>query len=95
MAAGTAAPAAVAAAPAAVAAGTAAGTAAPAAVTAAPAAVTAGTAESPEKLARAQREMRRGRIDLAIDLGLGRGSETLLTCDLSVDYVKENSEYTT
>jgi len=59
------------------------------------AAVTAGTAEVAAKLARARREMRRGRISLTIDLGLGKGSARLLTCDLSLDYVKENSQYTT
>jgi glutamate N-acetyltransferase/amino-acid N-acetyltransferase len=58
-------------------------------------AVTAGIAESPVKLARAQREMRRKRISLTIDLGLGKGSARLLTCDLSLEYVKENSQYTT
>jgi len=58
-------------------------------------AVTVGIAESPVKLARAQREMRRKRISLTIDLGLGKGSARLLTCDLSLEYVKENSQYTT
>ena len=59
------------------------------------AAVTAGTAESAARLARAQREMRRKRIFLTIDLGLGKASARLLTCDLSLEYVKENSQYTT
>jgi glutamate N-acetyltransferase/amino-acid N-acetyltransferase len=58
-------------------------------------AVTAGTAESPAILARALREMRRKRISLVIDLGLGKASERLLTCDLSVKYVEENALYTT
>jgi glutamate N-acetyltransferase/amino-acid N-acetyltransferase len=59
------------------------------------AAVTEGVAESPAKLAGAQREMRRKRIALAIDLGLGKASAKVLTCDLSIEYVKENSQYTT
>jgi len=59
------------------------------------AAVTAGVAESPATLAGAQRQMRRKRISLAIDLGLGKASAKVLTCDLSLEYVKENSQYTT
>lgn len=59
------------------------------------AAVTAGVAESPATLARAQRQMRSKRISLAIDLGLGKASAKVLTCDLSLEYVKENSQYTT
>jgi len=29
------------------------------------------------------------------DLGLGRGTAQIFTCDLSYDYVKINAEYTT
>jgi glutamate N-acetyltransferase/amino-acid N-acetyltransferase len=32
---------------------------------------------------------------IAIDLGLGRGDETVWTCDLSEEYVRLNSKYTT
>ncbi len=32
---------------------------------------------------------------IAIDLGLGRGEETVWTCDLSEEYVRLNSKYTT
>ena len=34
-------------------------------------------------------------ITLEVDLGLGRGACTFLTCDYSYDYVKINAEYTT
>jgi glutamate N-acetyltransferase/amino-acid N-acetyltransferase len=34
-------------------------------------------------------------ISIEVDLGLGAGSATLWTCDLSYDYVKINAEYTT
>jgi len=33
--------------------------------------------------------------DLAIDLGTGRASAHVWTCDLGYDYVKINAEYTT
>jgi glutamate N-acetyltransferase/amino-acid N-acetyltransferase len=32
---------------------------------------------------------------IAVDLGLGRGEETVWTCDLSEEYVRLNSKYTT
>jgi glutamate N-acetyltransferase/amino-acid N-acetyltransferase len=32
---------------------------------------------------------------IAIDMGLGRGDETVWTCDLSEEYVRLNSKYTT
>jgi glutamate N-acetyltransferase/amino-acid N-acetyltransferase len=47
------------------------------------------------KAAAARRAMKSRRLRVAIDLGLGKGRETVLTCDLSVDYVKENAFYTT
>jgi len=34
-------------------------------------------------------------FDVHLDLRLGRGSATILTCDLSYEYVKINAEYTT
>ncbi len=34
-------------------------------------------------------------VSLAVDLGLGEGAATLLTCDLTHDYVTINAEYTT
>lgn len=34
-------------------------------------------------------------IQVAIDIGIGRGKSKFFTCDISYDYVKINSEYTT
>jgi len=39
--------------------------------------------------------MREREFDVRLDLKLGRASATILTCDLSYDYVKINAEYTT
>jgi N-acetylglutamate synthase/N-acetylornithine aminotransferase len=39
--------------------------------------------------------MRRKDLLFLIDLGIGRGEESVLTCDLSLDYVRENALYTT
>lgn len=43
---------------------------------------------------RARRAMLQREFDVGIDLGLGRQRFGLLTCDLGVDYVRFNSEYT-
>jgi glutamate N-acetyltransferase/amino-acid N-acetyltransferase len=59
------------------------------------AAVRNGVAAAPAAVTRARREMRKKRIALTIDLGCGGGAERVLACDLSLEYVKENSEYTT
>jgi glutamate N-acetyltransferase/amino-acid N-acetyltransferase len=59
------------------------------------AAVRRGTAVPAGELALAQRQMRRKRLSLTIDLGVGKASDRLLTCDLSVEYVRENALYTT
>jgi glutamate N-acetyltransferase/amino-acid N-acetyltransferase len=37
--------------------------------------------------------MKRDVIDLAVDLKLGRGSDRVLTCDLTKDYVAINADY--
>lgn len=37
--------------------------------------------------------MRRPEITLSIDLNIGTGSATMITCDFSVDYVKINADY--
>jgi len=37
----------------------------------------------------------RGEIDISVDLGLGGETAEVYTCDLSYDYVKINSSYTT
>ena len=44
---------------------------------------------------RAAKKMSASEIEVAIDLGVGRASAQMWTCDLSYDYVKINAEYTT
>lgn len=44
---------------------------------------------------RAERAMKSGRVEIAISLGRGPGRAEVLTTDLSYDYVRINSEYTT
>jgi glutamate N-acetyltransferase/amino-acid N-acetyltransferase len=39
--------------------------------------------------------MREREFTVSLDLGLGRARATILTCDLSYDYVRINAEYTT
>jgi glutamate N-acetyltransferase / amino-acid N-acetyltransferase len=39
--------------------------------------------------------MRRPEVEIGIDVGAGRARATLLTCDLTPEYVRFNSEYTT
>jgi glutamate N-acetyltransferase/amino-acid N-acetyltransferase len=46
-------------------------------------------------LPRAAEKMRQPAFDVKLDLRLGRAAKTILTCDLSYDYVKINAEYTT
>ncbi|NRA02284.1 MAG: bifunctional glutamate N-acetyltransferase/amino-acid acetyltransferase ArgJ [Myxococcales bacterium] len=46
-------------------------------------------------LRRAERAMKQRRVELAIVVGSGAGRATLLTCDLSYEYVRINAEYTT
>lgn len=58
-------------------------------------AVRRGTAVTPRELARARRAMRQRKLQLAIDLGVGTGRDRILTCDLSEQYVRENSLYST
>ena len=43
----------------------------------------------------AQKKMREAEFVVDLDLGLGAASATILTCDLSYEYVKINAEYTT
>jgi glutamate N-acetyltransferase / amino-acid N-acetyltransferase len=49
------------------------------------------TAALPEAAA----NMREREFAVALDLGLGKSAATILTCDLSYDYVRINAEYTT
>jgi glutamate N-acetyltransferase / amino-acid N-acetyltransferase len=39
--------------------------------------------------------MARPEVEIGVDLGQGRGEATVLTCDLTPEYVKFNAEYTT
>ncbi len=39
--------------------------------------------------------MRGRELKVSLDLKLGKATATILTCDLSYDYVKINAEYTT
>ena len=39
--------------------------------------------------------MKRPEIILTIDLNMGAGSATMITCDFSMDYVKINADYRT
>ena len=48
-----------------------------------------------QSLGRAARAMKRKRVELAVVVGSGIGRATLLTCDLSYEYVRINAEYTT
>jgi glutamate N-acetyltransferase/amino-acid N-acetyltransferase len=54
-----------------------------------------GAAAPREEYSRARKQMRRKDLLFLIDLGIGRGEESVLTCDLSLDYVRENALYTT
>ena len=48
-----------------------------------------------DALPSAAEKMREREFKVSLDLKLGRASATILTCDLSYDYVKINAEYTT
>jgi glutamate N-acetyltransferase / amino-acid N-acetyltransferase len=48
-----------------------------------------------EALPQAAQKMREREFKVSLDLKLGGASATILTCDLSYDYVKINAEYTT
>ena len=39
--------------------------------------------------------MSRPEVEIAIDVGSGRGAATVLTCDLTPEYVRFNADYTT
>lgn len=43
----------------------------------------------------AKRELKHKEVSLRVDLNLGRAGASVLTCDLTEDYVKINAEYTT
>jgi glutamate N-acetyltransferase/amino-acid N-acetyltransferase len=48
-----------------------------------------------DALPSAAEKMREREFKVSLDLRLGKASATILTCDLSYDYVKINAEYTT
>jgi len=48
-----------------------------------------------DSLPQAAEKMREQEFTVTLDLKLGKSSATILTCDLSYDYVKINAEYTT
>jgi len=54
-----------------------------------------GASAGPAARRRAARKLRDREVEVAIDLGVGRASAQLWTCDLGYDYVKINAEYTT
>ena len=54
-----------------------------------------GRAVPPARLARAAREMQEPVLRFVIDLGMGKGADRVLTCDLTHDYVSINAEYPT
>jgi glutamate N-acetyltransferase/amino-acid N-acetyltransferase len=54
-----------------------------------------GASAGPAARKRAAKKLRTSEIEVAIDLGVGRASAHMWTCDLSYDYVKINAEYTT
>jgi glutamate N-acetyltransferase/amino-acid N-acetyltransferase len=54
-----------------------------------------GRSAGPAARKRAEKALRAEEISIEVELGKGRGSARLFTCDLSYDYVKINAEYTT
>jgi glutamate N-acetyltransferase/amino-acid N-acetyltransferase len=57
--------------------------------------VRGGRAVPPRRMAGAAREMQEPVLRFVIDLGLGKGADRVLTCDLTHDYVSINAEYPT
>ncbi|HEY5998546.1 MAG TPA: bifunctional glutamate N-acetyltransferase/amino-acid acetyltransferase ArgJ [bacterium] len=57
--------------------------------------VVRGRGVAPARMARAAREMEQPVLRFVIDLGLGRGADRVLTCDLTDKYVYINAEYPT
>jgi glutamate N-acetyltransferase/amino-acid N-acetyltransferase len=54
-----------------------------------------GRSAGPAARKRAEVALRDEEIEISVELGHGRGSARLFTCDLTYDYVKINAEYTT
>jgi len=55
----------------------------------------AGASAGPAARRRAARKLQAPEVEVAIDLGAGRATAHVWTCDLGPDYVKINAEYTT
>jgi glutamate N-acetyltransferase/amino-acid N-acetyltransferase len=55
----------------------------------------AGASAGPAARRRAARKLQAPEVEVAIDLGAGRATAHVWTCDLGYDYVKINAEYTT
>ncbi len=51
--------------------------------------------EDGKELAKAEKIMLNEKIEIMVDLGIGKETATAFGCDLSYDYVKINAEYTT
>lgn len=54
-----------------------------------------GEVADPDTLKRLEAVMKKKEFEVTVDLGIGEGAATVLTCDCSLDYVRINSEYTT
>ena len=54
-----------------------------------------GSATGPASRRRAAEKLRAAEVEVAVQLGAGRASAHLWTCDLSTEYVRINAEYTT
>ncbi len=54
-----------------------------------------GTVADEATLAKMQELMGEREFEVAVELGLGEGTDTIYTCDLTFEYVKINAEYTT
>ena len=54
-----------------------------------------GSATGPASRRRAAAKLRAAEVEVAVQLGAGRASAHLWTCDLSTEYVRINAEYTT
>ncbi len=54
-----------------------------------------GQSTGPAARKRAQKAVQAEELSIQVELGRGRGSARLFTCDLSQEYVKINAEYTT
>ncbi|MBI2216827.1 MAG: bifunctional glutamate N-acetyltransferase/amino-acid acetyltransferase ArgJ [Candidatus Rokubacteria bacterium] len=57
--------------------------------------VEGGTVKDGVRVDRIREIMRRSEYTITVDLGLGRAEDTVWTCDLSEEYVRLNSKYTT